>query len=262
MTENLVLAQVSFAVEMACPTCTSCSPFPSAAFCGIPVVMTGTALAVNHPMQSQRQPCTPLSVVFPATASPALDKGCVRSECLEAVSSDQQSIWRWGLPFKAPARACIAAWARCIVCVESCQPQNRISKICHAAKTPRWWGFCPPTSTTLGQSRVCLSGVWHSQPITPKHCLYPKENRSKHTSLAGFLLSVRGMEFSLLGSFFLGGGSPRGAILRLGWHNPSVAPSQGAWPRCPVPHEWALRLWRVQAMLSLAGQVSPCPLLQ
>lgn len=77
MTENLVLAQakqVIFAVEMARPTCTSYSPSPSAPFCGIPVVMTGTALAVNHPLQSHRQPCPSLSLVFPATASQALDK--------------------------------------------------------------------------------------------------------------------------------------------------------------------------------------------
>lgn len=77
MTENPVLAQakqVTFAVGIARPTCTSYSPSPSAPFCGIPVVMTGTALALNYPVQSHRQPCTPLSVVPAAPASPALDK--------------------------------------------------------------------------------------------------------------------------------------------------------------------------------------------
>lgn len=66
-TENPVLAQaeqVTLAVQMAHPTCTSSSSSPPVPFCGIPVAMTGAAVAVNHPIQPHRQPCTALSVVF------------------------------------------------------------------------------------------------------------------------------------------------------------------------------------------------------
>lgn len=93
------------------------------------------------------------------------------------------------------------------------------------------------------------------------HCPSPqsiadvlKENQTKHTSLSGFLLSVKGAEFSVLGS-------PRGT-LSLGWDGttPLWPHPRVAWPRCPVPHKWALRLWRVQTMLSLTGQVSSLPL--
>lgn len=151
-------------------------PSPSAPFCGIPVVMTGTALAVTPPIQSPRQPCTLCQSDFQQAmhwirlyqlleVCPVIDRASEFEACLSKLQPEPALLPELG--------------ALCVL--ESCQPQNRISKICHAAKIARLWESCLSEQHSPGQSWVCLSGVWHSQPITPKHCLYPPSTTKPNT---------------------------------------------------------------------------------
>lgn len=111
------------------------------------------------------------------------------------------------------------------------------------------------TSTALGQSQS-LSAVWHSQPVTPKRCLYPQsETKPNAPPCQGFFF-LWGWRFLSWGVLVWGVGVPEGPSPEAGMAQP-LCEDVPRWPGhaalCPTSGHWD---WRVQALLSLPGQVS------